>query len=44
MKDEKIWIQHNMIDIQIAGNLIEMGVLKEDIVLELKSSYLRQYT
>ncbi|MEH2308884.1 XisI protein [Nostoc sp.] len=44
IKDEKIWIQHNMTDIQIAEDLIEMGVSKEDIVLGLQPSYLRQYT
>ncbi|RCJ38191.1 hypothetical protein A6769_10640 [Nostoc punctiforme NIES-2108] len=44
IKDEKIWIQHNMTDIQIAEDLTEMGVLREDIVLGLQPSYLRQYT
>lgn len=44
IKDEKIWIQHNMTDIQIAEDLTDMGVSKEDIVLGLQPSYLRQYT
>lgn len=44
IKDEKIWIQRNMTDIQIAEDLTEMGVPKEDIVLGLQPSYLRQYT
>ncbi|MBD0387545.1 MAG: XisI protein, partial [Nostoc sp. C3-bin3] len=44
IKDEKIWIQHNMTDIQIAEDLTEMGVSKQDIVLGLQPSYLRQYT
>lgn len=44
IKDEKIWIQHNMTDIQIAEDLTEMGVSKEDIILGLQPSYLRQYT
>lgn len=44
IKDEKIWIQHNMTDIQIAEDLTEMGVPREDIVLGLQPSYLRQYT
>jgi hypothetical protein len=44
IRNEKIWIQHNMTDIQIAEDLTEMGVSKEDIVLGLQPSYLRQYT
>ncbi|MEH2030213.1 MAG: XisI protein [Nostoc sp.] len=44
IKDEKIWIQHNMTDIQIAEDLAEMGVPREDIILGLQPSYLRQYT
>ncbi|MEH2022683.1 XisI protein [Nostoc sp.] len=44
IKDEKIWIQRNMTDIQIAEELTEMGVPKEDIVLGLQPFYQRQYT
>ncbi|MBU7583309.1 MAG: XisI protein [Nostoc sp. TH1S01] len=44
IKNEKIWIQRNMTDIQIAEDLIDMGVPKEDIVLGLQPSHLRQYT
>lgn len=33
-----------MTDIQIAEDLTKMGVSKEDIVLGLQPSYLRQYT
>ncbi|MHC5756032.1 MAG: element excision factor XisI family protein [Nostoc sp.] len=44
IKDEKIWIQHNMTDIQIAEDLAEMGVPREDMILGLQPSYLRQYT
>ncbi|AUS98988.1 XisI protein [Nostoc sp. CENA543] len=44
IKNEKIWIQRNMTDIQIAEDLTEMGVPKDDIVLGLQPSYLRQYT
>lgn len=44
IKGDKIWIQRNMTDIQIAEDLTEMGVPKEDIVLGLQPSYLRQYT
>ncbi|RCJ23503.1 hypothetical protein A6S26_02900 [Nostoc sp. ATCC 43529] len=44
IKDEKIWIQRNMTDIQIAQELTEMGVPRQDIVLGLQPSHLRQYT
>lgn len=44
IKDEKIWIQRNMTDIQIAEELTEMGVPKEDIILGLQPFYQRQYT
>jgi len=44
IKDEKIWIQRNMTDIQIAEELTEMGVPKEDIVLGLQPFHQRQYT
>ncbi|MBD2441154.1 XisI protein [Nostoc sp. FACHB-110] len=44
IKNEKIWIQRNMTDIQIAEDLIDMGVPKEDIILGLQPSHLRQYT
>ncbi|MGV0106287.1 XisI protein [Nostoc sp. DSM 114160] len=44
IKNEKIWIQRNMTDIQIAEDLTEMGVSKGDIVLGLQPSYLRILT
>lgn len=44
IKDEKIWIQRNMTYIQIAEELVEMGVTREDIVLGLQVPYKRQYT
>ncbi|MBH8562693.1 XisI protein [Nostoc sp. CENA67] len=44
IKAEKIWIQRNMTDIQIAEELTEMRVPKQDIVLGLQPSNLRQYT
>jgi hypothetical protein len=40
----KIWIQQNMTDVDVAQELIEMGVPKEDIVLGLHPPYKRQYT
>lgn len=44
IKNEKIWIQRNTTDIQIAQELVAMGVPKEDIVLGLQPPYKRQYT
>ena len=44
IKDGKIWIQRNMTEIQIAEELVEMGVPKEDIVLGLHPPYKRPYT
>ncbi|BAY90810.1 MULTISPECIES: XisI protein [unclassified Tolypothrix] len=44
IKNEKIWIQRNMTDVQIAEDLAEMGVPRDDIVLGLQPSNLRQYT
>lgn len=44
IKDGKIWIQRNMTEIQIAEELVEMGIPKEDIVLGLHPPYKRPYT
>ncbi len=44
IKDEKIWIQQNLTDIDIAEELVSYGVLREDIVLGFQPPYLRQYT
>ncbi len=44
IKDEKIWIQWNSTDVDIAQELVELGVSKEDIILGFQPSYLRQYT
>jgi hypothetical protein len=44
IKDEKIWIQHNSTDVDLAEELLELGVPKEDIVLGFQPVYLRQYT
>lgn len=44
IKDGKIWIQRNMTDVDIAQELVEMGVPKEDIVLGLHPPYKRPYT
>ncbi|MFN6530067.1 XisI protein [Nostoc sp. ChiSLP03a] len=44
IKNDKIWIQHNMTDIDLAQELLEMGVPKDDIVLGLQPPYKRPYT
>jgi len=44
IKDGKIWIQQNWTEDDLAADLVEMGVLKEDIVLGLHAPYKRPYT
>jgi muramidase (phage lysozyme) len=44
IKDGKIWIQHNMTDIDIAEELVNLGVAKQDIVLGFHSPFMRQFT
>jgi hypothetical protein len=40
----KIWIQRNMTEADLAQELVEMGVPKEDIVLGLHPHYKRPLT
>jgi XisI protein len=44
IKAGQVWIQQNMTDVDVAEELVEMGVLKEDIVLGLPPAYKRPYT
>lgn len=44
IKNDKVWIQHNTTDIDIAQELVELGIPREDIVLGFQSPLLRQYT
>lgn len=44
IRDGKVWIQRNQTDKVIADVLIDMGVLKEDIVLSLQPPCIRKYT
>lgn len=44
VKEGKIWIQRNMTETDVARELVEMGVSKEDIILGLHPSYKRPYT
>jgi hypothetical protein len=44
IKNEKIWIQWNSTDVDIAEELVSLGVDKQDIVLGFHTQYMRQYT
>ncbi len=44
IKGGKVWVQHNMTEMQIAQALMAMGVAKEDIVLGFQAEYMREYT
>lgn len=44
IKDSKIWIQQNMTDVDLAEELVEMGVKKENIIFGLQPPYKRSYT
>jgi hypothetical protein len=44
IKDDKIWIQRNNTEINLAERLLENGVAKTDIVLGLHSPFMRQFT
>ena len=43
IKDGKIWLQQNWTEEDPAAALVEMGVLREDIVLGLQPPYKRPY-
>ncbi|MGB3757593.1 MAG: XisI protein [Rivularia sp. (in: cyanobacteria)] len=44
IKADKIWIQRNMTEADLAEELIEMGVFKNDIILGLHPPYKRPLT
>ena len=44
IKDSKIWIQWNGTEDDIAAELVEMGVPKQDIVLGFHTPHMRQFT
>jgi len=44
IKDGKIWIQENLTEIDLAKELIERGVAKEDIVLGFLSPSMRKHS
>lgn len=44
LKDGKVWIQHNGTEIDIARELVDLGVDKKDIVLAFHDPFMRQFT
>ena len=44
IKDEKIWIQRNNTEWDLAELLVKKGVKKEDIILGLHSPFMRQFS
>ncbi len=44
IKDGKIWIQHNTTEIDIAQELVDLGVPKHDIVIGFHSPFKRRFT
>lgn len=41
---DKVWIQHNMTEQDIAEDLVERGIPKKNIVIGFHSPYRRQFT
>lgn len=44
IKNSKVWLQHDATDAEIANQLVEMGVPKEEIVLAFYTENRRRYT
>ncbi len=44
IKGDRIWVQHNRTEFDIADRLSEMGVPKKNILNGFHSSYMRQFT
>jgi hypothetical protein len=44
IKGEKVWIQHNGTENDVAEELTELGVAKSDIVIGFHSPFKRQFT
>lgn len=44
IKDGKVWIQWNGTEAQVADDLMDLGVVREDIVLGFHPPYLRKFT
>lgn len=44
IKNGKIWIEQNMTEMRVAQELVERGVVKDDIVLGFQAPEMREYT
>jgi len=44
IKNGKVWLQHDATDAQIAEQLVEMGIPKEELVLAFYTENRRRYT
>ncbi|WP_414622154.1 XisI protein [Calothrix sp. CCY 0018] len=44
IKNDKIWIQQNTTEIDIASELVEMGIPKHDIIIGFHTPKMRQLT
>jgi len=44
IKNGKIWIQHNATEFDIGEDLVDMGVVRDDIVLGFQPPYMRKFT
>lgn len=44
IKNGKVWLQHDATDAEIANQLVEMGIPKEEIVLAFYTENHRRYT
>jgi hypothetical protein len=44
IKDNKIWIQQNTTEVDIANELVEMGLPKHDIIIGFHTAKMRQLT
>jgi len=44
LKDGKIWIQVNNTELDIAQELVNRGISKQDIVIGFHTAYLRQFS
>ena len=44
LKDGKIWIQVNNTELDIAQELVNRGISKQDIVIGFHTTYLRQFS
>ena len=44
LRGEKVWLQHDSTDADIANTLVEMGIPAEHIVLGFQPEHYRQHT